>query len=61
MTKSANEIWDAALGGLELQVTKANYQTWLRDTIGLSYDNGCIMVLYLLGILCFHNEYGYIM
>ncbi|MFC2027597.1 chromosomal replication initiator protein DnaA [Chloroflexota bacterium] len=44
MNKSAYEIWDAALGGLELQVTKANYQTWLRDTIGLSYDNGCFIV-----------------
>ncbi len=44
MTKSANEIWDAALGGLELQVTKANYQTWLKDTIGISCDNGCFIV-----------------
>lgn len=44
MSKSASEIWGAALGGLELQVTKANYQTWLKDTIGLSYDNGCFVV-----------------
>ncbi|MBW1887803.1 MAG: chromosomal replication initiator protein DnaA [Deltaproteobacteria bacterium] len=44
MTKTANEIWDAALGGLELQVTKANYQTWLKDTIGISCDNGCFIV-----------------
>jgi len=44
MNKPANEIWDAALGGLELQVTKANYQTWLKDTIGVSCDGGCFVV-----------------
>jgi len=29
---------------LELQVTKANYQTWLKDSVGLSYKNGQFIV-----------------
>lgn len=44
MSKSAKEVWEAALGVLELQVTKANYQTWLKDSIGLSYKNGQFIV-----------------
>ena len=44
MTKTANEIWGAALGGLELQVTKANYQTWLKDTMGLKNENGTFVI-----------------
>ncbi len=44
MDKSANEIWDATLGGLEVEVTKSNYETWLKDTIGISYEDGCFMV-----------------
>ena len=44
MSRSAKEIWEAALGGLELQVTKANYQTWLKDTIGLSCKNDQFVV-----------------
>ncbi|MBT9149273.1 MAG: Chromosomal replication initiator protein DnaA [Dehalococcoidia bacterium] len=39
MGRSAKEVWEAALGALQLQVTKANYQTWLKDTIGLSCKN----------------------
>lgn len=39
MNRSANEIWEAVLGALELQVTKANYQTWLKDTFGHSCED----------------------
>ena len=39
MNQSAKEIWEATLGGLELQVTKSNYQTWLKDTVGLAFEN----------------------
>ena len=35
--KSAKEIWDTAKGALQVQVNKANYETWLKDTIGISY------------------------
>lgn len=33
---SAKEIWETALGELELQISKANYRTWLDKTVGLS-------------------------
>jgi chromosomal replication initiator protein len=42
--RSAKEIWEAALGELQLQVTRANYDTWLRDTIGLSYEGDLFVV-----------------
>ncbi len=44
MSRSAKEIWEAALGELELQVTKANYRTWLKDTVGLSYQEDQFVV-----------------
>ena len=28
-------IWDAALGQLQIHVTKPNYDTWLKETVGL--------------------------
>lgn len=36
--RSTEEIWEAAKGALQIQLTKANYDTWLRDTIGLTYQ-----------------------
>lgn len=37
--RSAREIWDAALGELQIQVSKSNYRTWLEKTAGLEYQN----------------------
>ena len=37
-TKPAREIWEAALGELQIQVNKSNYRTWLNKTIGLTYQ-----------------------
>ena len=42
--ESAKEIWVAVLGELQLQVTKHNYETWLKDTVGLSYNDGQFVV-----------------
>lgn len=42
--KSAREIWETALGELQVQITKPNFDTWLKDTIGLSYDNNCFTI-----------------
>jgi chromosomal replication initiator protein len=36
--KSALEIWETALGELQLQVSKSNYRTWLQKTTGLGHD-----------------------
>jgi chromosomal replication initiator protein len=41
---SANEIWEAALGELQLQVNKPNYQTWFKGTQGLAYDGDQFLV-----------------
>jgi len=40
----ADKIWQAALGELQLQVSKANYNTWLKDSRGLDYNNGVFSV-----------------
>jgi len=42
--RSASEIWETALGELQIQVSKPNYETWLKDTTGLSYLNNCFTV-----------------
>lgn len=43
-SRSAQDIWDAALGELQVQVSKANFKTWLEKTRGLSYqDNHLIL------------------
>ena len=36
--RSAQEIWEAALGELQIQESKPNYRTWLAKTVGLSYQ-----------------------
>jgi chromosomal replication initiator protein len=41
---SVTEIWERALGELQLQVSKTNYNTWLKDTRGISYENDVIVV-----------------
>ena len=38
-SESALKIWGTALGELEIQVSKHNYQTWLAKTRGLSYQS----------------------
>ena len=40
----ARRLWETALGRLQLQVTRPNYDTWLKDTIGLSLDEGHFIV-----------------
>jgi chromosomal replication initiator protein len=42
--RSAQEIWEAALGELQLQVSKSNYRTWLAKTTGLSYQDNQFVV-----------------
>ena len=42
--KSAQEIWEAALGELQLQVNKPNYDTWLKDTSGISYKEDVFVI-----------------
>jgi len=41
---TAQRIWQATLGQLELQVTRSNYETWLKDTVGLSLADSRMVV-----------------
>jgi chromosomal replication initiator protein len=41
---SAREAWRAALGELQLQLPKATFETWLKQTEGLAYDEKCFVV-----------------
>ena len=43
-TRSAQEIWEAALGELQIQISKPNYRTWLEKTIGLSYQDSQFVI-----------------
>jgi chromosomal replication initiator protein len=45
-TESAKRIWETALGELEVQVSKHNYQTWLEKTAGL----GCRDNQFVVGV-----------
>ncbi|MAG14469.1 MAG: chromosomal replication initiator protein DnaA [Dehalococcoidales bacterium] len=38
-TRPAQAIWNAALGELQVQVSKPNYRTWLEKTTGVSYQD----------------------
>jgi chromosomal replication initiator protein len=43
-SRSAQEIWDTALGVLQIQVSKSNYRTWLEKTVGFNYQNNEFVV-----------------
>ena len=38
------QLWAAALGQLQMQVTKPNFDTWLKHTSGLAYTDGEFVV-----------------
>jgi chromosomal replication initiator protein len=42
--RPAQEIWETALGELQLQVTRPNYRTWLEKTTGLSFKDNLFVV-----------------
>lgn len=44
ISRSAPEIWDAVLGQLQLEVSKANYRTWLSKTTGLYCQDGKFVI-----------------
>ena len=41
---NADQIWQAALGELQLQLTKATFDTWLKNTGAVSYEDGTFVV-----------------
>ncbi len=38
------QIWEAALGQLQLHVTRPNFETWLKNTVGTAYRDGEFVV-----------------
>jgi chromosomal replication initiator protein len=42
--RSAQDLWEAALGELQVQVSKPNYKTWLEKTVGLSFQDNQFVV-----------------
>jgi chromosomal replication initiator protein len=42
---TAQEIWDTALGELQLQINKPNFRTWLEKTRGLNFQGNCLVVI----------------
>jgi len=42
--RTAKETWDAAKGALQVQISKANFDTWLKDTVGLSQQGSQFVV-----------------
>ncbi len=42
--RSVQEIWEAALGELQLQVNKSNYQTWFSGSKGLDFQGDRFMI-----------------
>jgi chromosomal replication initiator protein len=43
-TRTPREIWETALGDLQVQVSKPNYRTWFSKTIGLSYEDNKFVI-----------------
>lgn len=48
---NADQIWQAALGELQLQMTKPTFDTWLKNTRAISYEDGTLII----GV---HNAYA---
>jgi chromosomal replication initiator protein len=48
---NADQIWQAALGNLQLQMTKPTFDTWLKNTRAISYEDGTLII----GV---HNAYA---
>jgi chromosomal replication initiator protein len=41
---NAQQAWQSVLGQLQMEMPKASYDTWVRDTHPISYENGALTV-----------------
>ena len=41
---SAEQAWQSALGQLQMEMPKASFDTWVRDTQLVSYENGLFVI-----------------
>ena len=44
MTTAAQQMWETALGQLQLQVSRPSYDTWLKETTGMSIDRDLLTI-----------------
>jgi len=42
--RPAQEIWEAALGQLQIQVSRPNYETWLKHTRGIEFQDNTFTI-----------------
>ena len=42
--RTAKETWEACKGALQVQVSKSNFETWLKDTVGVSHQGNRFVV-----------------
>jgi chromosomal replication initiator protein len=43
-TRTPKEIWEIALGDMQVQVSKPNFRTWFSKTVGLSYQDNKFVI-----------------
>src|SRR5512143_1017664 len=43
-TSRVRQIWQATLGELQLQITRANFNTWLKNTEVVSYEDNFFVI-----------------
>jgi chromosomal replication initiator protein len=43
-TRDPREVWEIARSQLRLQMTKSTYETWVRDTEFLAYEDGAFVI-----------------
>ena len=41
---NAEQAWQAVLGQLQMEMPKASFDTWVRDTHSLSYESGLLTI-----------------
>ena len=41
---NADQAWQSVLGQLQMEMPKASYNTWVRDTRPLFYENGAMTI-----------------
>jgi chromosomal replication initiator protein len=49
---SAHQIWEGTLAQLLLRVTRQNYDSWLRNTVGLRYEGTTLVVAAANDLAC---------
>ena len=40
----ADQAWQAAIGQLQMEMPKAAFDTWVRNTEFVSYEDGCFII-----------------